>query len=301
MFAGQDGFEYRRRDIDLWNSLYEQVNVKWSLERGERHSVANGHFYTATTAEVEMLQKMRDSLNMEIRTKTKELNKLNDEFAMADRRVKGLSTMLANMENKKAEIESEISSLESQAHKDGSLDDIQQRKEELLKALPDILEKLKQRQKRVAAARRELQEVASRRRQVEEVIVMLKKSNRFRPNSLHEKTLMAMQNTIWKELLNHGKELHSAVLAAADEFNNIVRTTRYRDPIEESDIELLVNNGSLLVEIATAIYVGDLWTANKLAEENGLRPTKLERGEYFDNGEFLEKCWNEALSMAKKE
>lgn len=299
VFAGQDDKEYCQRDIDLWDELHRQVNVKWGLERGERHSVPDGHFFKATTAYVEMLQKMRDGLNEDIRNKTKELNKLNEDFAISDRRVKGLSTMLANLETQKAEIEAEIKSPEAQMKETDSLENIRIQKDAQIKKLDDILDKIRERQKQLVTARQQLQDVADQRAAAQKAVETLKKPNSFQAKKLHEITLKKMVKTIWGELLCHGKELYSNVISLGDDWNNIVRTERYRAPIEESDIELLIDNGHLLVDIATNIYVGDLGTANELAEENGLRPTTLERDKYFDNGEFMEKCFFEALEMVK--
>ena len=179
IFAGHDGLEYRQRDIDLWDELHRQVNVKWGMERGERHSVSHGHFYKATTAYVEMLQKMRDRLDEDIRNKTKELNKLNEELVTSDRRVKGLSTMLKNLETRKDEIENEISTQETQTQENDSLEKIAKQKEDLINELNGVLDKIRERQKQLVTARQQLQDVADQRAAAQKAIKTLKKPNSF--------------------------------------------------------------------------------------------------------------------------
>lgn len=300
VYAGGDGFEYSRRDIDLWDKLHEQVNANWGLERGERRSALYGHFYKATPFEVEMLQKIRDQLKDDIENKVKQLDILIADVSLSERREKGLTTMLSNLEVKKSEIESEISSLQSQVKEDRvSNDEIEQRKLGLYNELNGIHDKIRERQKQLATARQQLQDVADQRVQLENHLAMLKKSNPLLLKKPGEKTFRQMQSLIWKELMTYGAGLLQNVLDVSDEWN-YVRKVNYLAPIERSNMAPLLEYGNLIVEIATKIYVGDLTAANSLATKNGWRQTKLEREKPYDNGQFLEQCFNEALDMVTK-
>ena len=299
VYAGADGFEYRQRDIDLWDKLYEQVNINWGLERGERRSAPSGHFFGATTAQVEMLQKIRDQLKDDIENKVKKLNTLTADVSQAERREKGLSTMLSNLEVKKAEIEAEISHLQSQVKEDRiSNDEIEQRKLGLYNELDGILDKIRERQKQLAIARQQLQDVADQRAQLQDQLAILKKSNHLQTTNLHEKTLCQMQAFIWKELMTYGTGLLKNVMGIGEDWNE-VRKVNYRAPIERSNMAPLLKHGNLIIDIATKIYVGDLTAANTLAAKNGLRTTKLERVRPYDNKLFLTDCFEEALNMIK--
>ncbi len=299
VYAGADGLEYRQRDIDLWNKLYEQVNVKWGLERGERRSVPSGHYYEATAAQVEMLQEIREKLNDEIESKVKELNTLNTDLSLSERRVKGLTTMLTNLQDKKDKIVSEISSLQSQVEEGRtSNDEMEKRKWALADQLNAILKKIRERQKQLGTARQQLQDVADRKVQLQDQMAILKKTDPLLIKNPGEKTVRQMQIFIWKELMTYGTKLLQNVLDVSDDWN-AVRAVNYRAPIEQSNMAPLLKHGNLIVEIATKIYVGDLTAANRLASKNGMRTTKLERERPFDNELFLKKCFDEALNMVK--
>ena len=294
-FAGEDKFEYRRRDIDFWDSLYEEVNQDWGLDRGDRHSVPSGHLYNASTIEVEMLQKINNENKALLVAKQKEFRDVNEQFNQATRREKSLSTMLSNLEAQKNDLEDRIASATSQTQPARiSTAELTRQRQQLINELNAISGKIQEREEQVRRARVDLQAVADKRSAKQKELEIIKKSN---PIPASESSVTAMRKievTVWEEFVKDGGRQYNNILNISGNYLNV---ESYRNRIKNSQMKFFIDYGELVVSIATSIYMGDLTRANALAEKHSFRQTSLARERYYNNSVFLEACLNEVLSM----
>ena len=112
VFTGRDKYEYSRRTLAL-HDAFAEVNRNWGLRRGD--SVAVTHRKHRSTEEYRReLSGECSALEREVDSKSATLSSLYAEIAKADRRVKGLSTMVANLEEAKRKIGEEMDAIREQ-------------------------------------------------------------------------------------------------------------------------------------------------------------------------------------------
>ena len=105
LFAGKDKYEFKARTTAIHDAL-AKVNAKWGLDRGD-NIVLTGARHRSTEEYRRSLSSQCTALEKELAVNTERLRLLNQEIVMAERRVKGLTTMVHNLEEKKASIEAE--------------------------------------------------------------------------------------------------------------------------------------------------------------------------------------------------
>ena len=298
-FAGEDKFEYRRRDIDFWDSLYEEVNRDWGLDRGNRHSVPSGHLYNASTIEVELLQKINNDNKALLAAKQKELKDLNEQYKQATQREKSLLTMLSNLEAQKRDLEGRIVSVAALKQQSRiSTAELTLQRQQLIDEQNAILAKIQEREEQIRQARVDLQAVADKRSAKQKEVEITKRSNPIPISESSVTALRKIEASIWDELVMDGGRQYYNIQNIS---GNYLSVEAYQNKIKKSQIKFYIDYGELIVSVATAIYMGDLTRANALADKHGLRRTSLVRERYFDNSVFLGACLNEALSMCKQE
>ena len=298
-FAGEDKFEYRRRDIDFWNSLYAEVNQDWGLDRGDRHSVPSGHLYNASTIEVELLQKINNDNKALLAAKQKELKDLNEQYKQATQREKSLLTMLSNLEAQKKDLEGRIVSTAALTQQSRiSTAELTLQRQQLINEQNAIIAKIQVREEQVRRARVDLQAVADKRSAKQKEVEIIKRSNPIPASESGVEAMRKMEAAIWEEFIKDGDRQYYNIQNIS---GNYINVEAYQNKIKKSQIKFYIDYGELIVSVATAIYMGDLTRANALAEKHGLRQTSLVRERYFNNSVFLEACLNEALSMCQQE
>jgi len=103
VMVGADKYEYSRRSMAL-HDLFAAVNARWGLERGD--SVAVTHAKKKSHEEYRReLSGECSTLEREVDRRSATLKTLDEQIAQAARRLKGLTTMVSNLEASKAAIE----------------------------------------------------------------------------------------------------------------------------------------------------------------------------------------------------
>ena len=110
MFAGKDKYEFSARMKMLHDEL-SQVNEKWQLERG-RNVSETGARHRSTEEYRRHLSEECTNIEEQVVQHKKALSDLKVEISLAERRVKGLTSMVDNLRKAKAEKESQLSVLE---------------------------------------------------------------------------------------------------------------------------------------------------------------------------------------------
>ncbi len=271
VMVGKDKYEYRERMKQLHDE-FAVVNKKYGLERGDPVAVT-GAQHRSTEQYRDWLDEESKKLEDKIDVQKKTLYELNAEISKAERRVKGLTTMLSNLEEKKAEIESEISSLQSQVEEGRiSNEEMEQRKKVLTGELNGILDKIRERQKQLATARQQLQDVADRKAQLQDQYTDIQKKLKQDLPSLHEKTLRDMQSVGWRVAAEDAIERSAKAREYADSLppdERRIFDKGYSEVFDGSVFEDMAANANEIAAVASALFLGYIDQATSFAQSHG--------------------------------
>ena len=123
IFAGKDKYEFSERMKQLHTDFYAEVNSKWGMSRGSSVS-ETGKKHRSTEEYRRMLSEECSTIEENISRHQQVLSSLHSDIRMAERRVKGLTTMVDNLE-KLQTADRQLSELKE------NMDAIQERTEEL--------------------------------------------------------------------------------------------------------------------------------------------------------------------------
>lgn len=135
IFAGKDKYEYSARMKQL-HSDFAEVNRKWGLSRGSSVS-ETGARHRTTEEYRRMLSEECTTIEEQIARHKEVLSDLQSDIRLAERRVKGLTSMVENLLKKQAEKEARLAVLEDELkeHK-GDADAISAETDKLKRSLP---------------------------------------------------------------------------------------------------------------------------------------------------------------------
>ena len=111
IFAGKDKFEYSARMKQLHTDFFAEVNTKWGMSRGTSIS-ETGARHRTTEEYRRMLSEECTTIEDNIKLHQQVLGELQSDIRLAERRVKGLTTMVSNLEKQKTEKETLLSAAE---------------------------------------------------------------------------------------------------------------------------------------------------------------------------------------------
>lgn len=111
LFAGKDKVEFTERTRRLHDDL-AVVNEKWGLVRGSNKQETGARHRTTEEYRRE-LRRTCDDMELQIEDYREILRGLYSDIRKAERRCKGLSTMVGNLETKEAELNAQLAQLEA--------------------------------------------------------------------------------------------------------------------------------------------------------------------------------------------
>ena len=112
IFAGKDKYEYSARMKQL-HSDFAEVNRKWGLSRGSSVS-ETGARHRTTEEYRRMLSEECTDIEEQIARHKEVLSALRSDIRLAERKVKGLGSMVENLQKKQAEKEARLAVLEKE-------------------------------------------------------------------------------------------------------------------------------------------------------------------------------------------
>lgn len=155
------GGQHRDSMKAYWTEIHDEyaaVNEKWGLQRGEKgnnaqkRNIPPREYRLMLYRECADLETRRDEIKSVIR-------QLRIEISHAERRVKGLTTMTANLESRKAELEQEMMQLSTDLQTGkGDSDELQSNIDRLGKDYQKVLDSLTDKRRKLADADRRLSE-----------------------------------------------------------------------------------------------------------------------------------------------
>lgn len=257
VMVGADKYEYRRRMTQLHDEFAE-VNEKYGLERGDSVAATGARHRSYNEWLEEQNKEMEKKLDIQKQT----LYNINAEISKAERRVKGLSTMLSNLEAQKRDVEDRISTLESQLQQ-GQIDneELLRRKTILTNELYGLNGKIKERELQLAKARQQLQDIADHKSELEKKSVTVERKLREDMTRLHAKTMREMQQTGWLIAVEDARERSSQ---ANDYISHLPSNERkivedFADEIFDGSIfEEMARYANEITVVASALFLGYL-------------------------------------------
>lgn len=158
VLGGKNKIEAKQHMRDLHTRLAE-VNRKYGLDRGDDIQVT-GARHRSTAEYNRDLHRENARLETLIDDNREQLRQLEDEIRKSERRVKGLTTMIANLERQEAELYEEKAQLEADIENGaGDVSELHRRIVELEKQLESTGQKLADKRDKLKTADRQLVEL----------------------------------------------------------------------------------------------------------------------------------------------
>lgn len=254
----------KRNFLKLHDELAE-VNKKYGLARGE--SVARTG--AQHKSYLQWLQEQVSVNNETLQEQKQLLYDINKEVRKAETRLKGLNTMLDNLEKHRLDVLAEIELLENEViNNEVEKDELDAKLRQLKTDLQLTDDKIAQRKEQLRTASEQLRELGHKHAQIQnEYDDMRRQINRELP-TLHDKTIRDMESIGWKVAAQDAIDRSEKMEAFRDsllpeqeaEFNNI---------FDGSMFEAMANRATEITAVATALFLGYLDQATQYAESAG--------------------------------
>ena len=237
-FFGGNKEDGSRKFKELHDQLAE-VNAKYGLERGDSIATTNAKHKSYMQWLEEQIDSGKVTLNEQEQKMTEQstqitanqgrLDNLETEIKRAEKRYKGLTTMIINLREQKQKIITEIGGLEEE-YKNGHIpiDELEEKKQKLEDQLNDIQTKLDDKKTKLDAA-------------------------------------MTM---MWSEAIEEVQKEHQRLCDFSKKLPPGLRN-EFEGLIDGSFIEDIAERGNAIVAAATAIFTGLIDGATKYAQDHG--------------------------------
>ena len=254
----------RRNFLQLHDELAE-VNKKYGLARGE--SVANTK--AKHKSYLQWLEEQVDKNNETIEQQKKLLYDINGEVKKAETRLKGLNTMLDNLEKHRLDVLADIELLENEAV--SSETEKEEIEKKLLRQRADLQlteDKIAERKEQLLTATEQLRELNHRRAEIQlDYDDMQRKINREMP-TLRDKAYHDIEAIGWKMAAQEAIERSSRM----EEFRNELPPeleTKFNSLFDGSMFEAMATHATEMTAVACALFLGFVDQATQYAESTG--------------------------------
>ena len=206
IFAGKDKYEYSARMKQL-HSDFAEVNRKWGLSRGSSVS-ETGARHRTTEEYRRMLSEECTTIEEQIARHKEVLSDLQSDIRLAERRVKGLTSMVENLLKKQAEKEARLAVLEDELkeHK-GDAAAISAETDKLKKELAYIQLKLADKQDKLKLADRQLSDLKENMDAIQERTEHLKEEAYKYSRDVHSKVDSLLKDAMLENMVNEFRDL----------------------------------------------------------------------------------------------
>lgn len=291
IFAGKDKFEYSARMKQLHTDFFAEVNTKWGMERGR--SVAETGARHRTTEEYRrMLSEECTTIEENIDRHQKVLSDLHSDIRLAERRVKGLTSMVENLRREKSEKEAQLAALENDmnSRKDDALA-ISAEKEKLEKELVAIQGKLADKQEKLQTADRQLSDLKENMDAIQERTEQLKEEAYEYTRDVHSKVDSLLKDAMLENMVDEWREL-SARMKPSE-----------RQLFDGTLVRSVAEQGTEVMHCATLLFLGMVDDATTFAETRGGggggSDLKWGRDDDEDNRAWALRCMRMASRMMR--
>ena len=291
IFAGKDKFEYSARMKQLHSDFFSEVNTKWGMSRGTSIS-ETGARHRSTEEYRRMLSEECTSIEENIKRHQQVLGELQTDIRLAERRVKGLTTMVANLEVQKAEKESLLSAAELDLKENkGSAAELAARIKMLEKELQGISRQLADKQEKLQTADRQLISLKENMDAIEERTETLKEEAYRYSQDVHSKVDTLLKDVLLEDMVSEYRSA-SAQMGESE-----------RRLLDGSLMQSIAERGTEVMHCATMLFLGMVDEATTFAESHGGggggSDLKWGRDEDEDNRAWALRCMRMASRMMR--
>lgn len=291
IFAGKDKFEYSARMKQLHSDFFSEVNTRWGMSRGTSIS-ETGARHRSTEEYRRMLSEECTSIEENIKRHQQVLGELQTDIRLAERRVKGLTTMVANLEVQKAEKESLLSAAELDLKENkGSAAELAARIKMLEKELQGISRQLADKQEKLQTADRQLISLKENMDAIAERTETLKEEAYHYSQDVHSKVDTLLKDVLLEDMVS---EYRSASVQMGES---------ERQLLDGSLMQSIAERGTEVMHCATMLFLGMVDDATTFAESHGGggggSDLKWGRDEDEDNRAWALHCMRMASRMMR--
>lgn len=291
IFAGKDKFEYSERMKQLHTDFFAEVNTKWGMSRGSSIS-ETGARHRTTEEYRRMLSEECTTIEENIGRHQKVLSELQSDIRLAERRVKGLTTMVENLEKSKAEKEAQLLAAEGElkANK-GDAAQLAAQIQALQKELHGIDKQLADKQEKLQTADRQLSDLKENMDAIQERTEDLKEEAYKYSHDVHSKVDSLLKDVLLERVVSEYRNA-SAQLDVSE-----------RQLFDGTLVQSLSEQGTEVMHCATMLFLGMVDDATTFAETRGGggggSDLKWGRDENEDNRAWALRCMRMASRMMR--
>lgn len=291
IFAGKDKFEYSARMKQLHSDFFSEVNTKWGMSRGTSIS-ETGARHRSTEEYRHMLSEECTSIEENIKRHQQVLGELQTDIRLAERRVKGLTTMVANLEVQKAGKESLLSAAELDLKENkGNAAELASQIKMLEKELQGISRQLADKQEKLQTADRQLISLKENMDAIAERTETLKEEAYHYSQDVHSKVDTLLKDVLLEDMVS---EYRSASVQMGES---------ERQLLDGSLMQSIAERGTEVMHCATMLFLGMVDDATTFAESHGGggggSDLRWGRDEDEDNRAWALRCMRMASRMMR--
>ena len=291
IFAGKDKFEYSERMKQLHTDFFAEVNTKWGMSRGSSIS-ETGARHRSTEEYRRMLSEECTTIEENIDRHQKVLSELQSDLRLAERRVKGLTTMVDNLEKSKAEKEALLSAAESElkANK-GDAAQLAVQIKSLEKELHNIDRQLADKQEKLQTADQQLSDLKENMDAIQVRTEELKGEAYKYSHDVHSKVDSLLKDVLLESVVSEYRNT-SAQLGVSQ-----------RQLFDGTLVQSISEQGTEVMHCATLLFLGMVDDATTFAETRGGggggSDLKWGRDDDEDNRAWALRCMRMASRMMR--
>ena len=234
-----------------------KVNAKWGLDRGDRIA-ETGARHRSTEEYRRQLTHECSALEKDIESNKAKLRALYMEIHLAERRVKGLTTMIANLEEKKATIEAEQKRLTDElANGRGNADAIRDQIKKLDIQLQSVITSLADKNAKLDVAVQQRDKIAEDIQEMRTQRDEIKKQLYDVADQMEEQIRYRLKDAVMSDVVSHFQDALPQM------------TFRDLDVFDGSLLADMATRGEEILTCAMYLYGGMMDDATTFAEGHG--------------------------------
>lgn len=256
MFAGKDKYEYKEIMLALHDEL-AKVNEKWGLKRGNSIAVTGAKHRTTEEYRRDLTEQCT-TLEGQIEENKKILKQLYDDIRFAEKRVKGLTTMTLNLEQRKEELEKEIATVnEELKNGKGNSEELHERIKKLDNDLQKVLDNLADKQAKLEHANEQLDELKSLKDKAKELTYQYEQQLRASTANLTQQVRFRLADVLLDDLIR--------------DFKMILPTLSLdtKEAMSDSLLQDMAEHGEEIIKCAIFLYANMVDQATNFAKGHG--------------------------------
>ncbi len=254
------GGRTREEGPKMFSQLHDEVaevNKKWGLERGTSLTKEKSRGMQTFEYRRHLERDSREKL-AELAEMDEQLSGARHELKMAETRMKGLQTMIANQEKRKASLEEELKELQRKLKNNaGDRDALMKQMEDIQKKLQDTEDMLADKRQKLSVAEDQLAEARKAEKELSRLNSELQRSVDSLSKDDYAISGIHLRNSMLDEVITEYRQMVAALPAG------------HRSPLEGSTLELISERGMEVLHCARLLFLGLIDDATTFARNQG--------------------------------